>query len=273
MKYSELPKWLQNIALLRKDHHIELSEDKHLTSLFVFGNTPEGATFWRNISSNKLPDPSTYVKVGDWIQITKGTNTWVPDMDDFVGKIVQIKEIKDSRTGNITIRIEDSHRYFWLEYGHFVKANPPANQSISPTEVDKGIVIGSRVKVNESKFYGSSYKGQIGVVTHISVNYEMSSIKYQVKWPDGMTHQYPNYQIELVIMIPNELTFGEGLQIGTKSETFTKEIFNINSNNKSTNNVRSKTIELQRVSPSILRGSPRGGRELRDSNSQIRLGT
>ena len=194
MKYSELPKWLQNIALLRKDHHIELSEDNHLTSLFVFGNTPEGATFWRNISSNKLPDPSTYVKVGDWVQITKSDILWCDEKDRFVGRVFQVTSINSDGY----IRFKGGDEYNWkVDLGHFVKANPPANQSISPTEESKELKVGDKVRISkvgiDSKRL-TEREDQIGAIEFIDTD----NLPYKVRWDDGDYNWFRKDHIELV---------------------------------------------------------------------------
>lgn len=267
MKYSELPKWIQNLIKIRHGEQRDSSRfnpSDSISSLFTWDKTAEGQEFWERMaySSGKIPDPSTYVKVGDWIQITKGTNTWVPDMDDFVGKTVQVKEVKDSKTGSITVRIEDSHRYFWLEHGHFVKANPPVNQSISPTEVSKELKVGDKVRVTKAGFAERGFdfrrerEGQVGILRED----DSTSLPYRVEWDDGDKNWFRKDGIELVSKHSTTIFAGTTIQLIQQSSF------------KSTNNVRSKTIELPRVSPTIVQGCRSRGTAVSSTGSKISLG-
>lgn len=59
MKVKDLPQWLQDLAWQRCKEYVsssngyadinEYSEESNLDSMFLFGDTPEGITFWANI--------------------------------------------------------------------------------------------------------------------------------------------------------------------------------------------------------------------------------
>lgn len=124
MKYNELPKWLQTIAKIRSNLGDTIGNDYSLSSMFTFERTPEGHDFWLKVHSGKIPEPSTYVKVGDWVKIIRSDDNWVSQMDKFVDRIVQITAINNGGY-KPSVRFHGSEHFnFCIQDGHFVKAFP-----------------------------------------------------------------------------------------------------------------------------------------------------
>lgn len=212
MKYSELPKWIQNLIKIRHGEQRDSSRfnpSDSISSLFTWDKTAEGQEFWERMaySSGKIPDPSTYVKVGDWIQITKSDIHWDKGMDKYVGKTVQvIPHPKPGCIFAVSFNENCSDFYWQLESGHFVKAHPPANQStkiptpISPTEVSKELKVGDKVRVTKAGFAERGFdfrrerEGQVGILRED----DSTSLPYRVEWDDGDKNWFRKDQIELV---------------------------------------------------------------------------
>ena len=210
MKWHDCPKWIQNLVLIRHKEsgcirftNIQEFEDN---DGFTFSSTPEGQKFWAEIRFNdKTPDPSTYVKVGDWVQITKSDIHWDKGMDKYVGKTVQvIPHPKPGCIFAVSFNENCSGFYWQLESGHFVKANPPS-QSISPTpedlipEVFRELEVGDKVRVTEAGFAVRDHKfrkireGKIGIL----IEDDSTSLPYRVEWENEDTNWFREGEIEL----------------------------------------------------------------------------
>lgn len=70
--------------------------------------------------TNLATDKDWKPKVGDWIVILQGSYNWASEMDQYVGKCVQITKMSDSRA-----RFKNDGNWSWIHsHGHFRKALP-----------------------------------------------------------------------------------------------------------------------------------------------------
>ena len=64
-------------------------------------------------------------KIGDYVEITKSSTNWVSDMDQYVGKVVEL--IRTEGSGRFKIK-EDGGRWMWVYGdGHFKRASAPVH--------------------------------------------------------------------------------------------------------------------------------------------------
>lgn len=162
MKIDQLPEWLQRIANIRiKEYPLPVGNTTSLIFAFDWKKTPEGHEFWDNINENKIPDPKDYVKVGDYILITKSGINWASEMDKFVGKTFKVTELIQQRgsTGYWEIKFEEDKSHQWrVEHSHFIKAFPPT-QSEEAIGITYKFKIGDKVKITSGR-----YKDKIGEI-------------------------------------------------------------------------------------------------------------
>lgn len=320
MKYNELPKWLQTIAKIRSNLGDTIGNDYSLSSMFTFERTPEGHDFWLKIHSGNIPEPSTYVKVGDWVKIIRSDDNWVSQMDKFVDRIVQITAINNGGY-KPSVRFHGSEHFnFCIQDGHFVKAFPTEIKesgfdkedqvqvfkngkagkcgfvedlinsdneygirfkdrtwsrvhkddliSITKQESPKSseIVVGSKVRISKSH-QSLNHNEKIGEV----VNIHKTITQYDVQW-EGVPFKIPYLKDEIELAPEFGGDYHDPKKWQLEDIILPKEIIKHSQSNNN-KNVRNKTIELQTVSPTIHSGSAGRGSILRNSNSEIRLGS
>ena len=215
MKVNELPEWLKRIAEIRCDEQgfsSNWSENKLVNSLFNFAITPEGKDFWNNVVDNKDFGRSNYVKVGDWIKITKSDKYWCPiSMDRFIGKVVQVTDVILNGTCHIICKGHSS--LHWSVYsGHFVKTHPPINIMVEETRNE--FKVGDKVRLSDwgKKTYQNGANNPYNLVGTIKTFTKEYNLNVQVKWAENITNSYSKKHL-IKIIEPSNFKIGDKVRI------------------------------------------------------------